>query len=370
MQKNRIFIWFIFVLTLLSGCRRDGGDALVVREPGGLIRVNADLLAAMTEPVGGFDLTAHFTPVGVMHTGDEPETFISGGVHGWYVCDEESVLAYGYPRVLRLSLKDGSLLNEYGRKGRGPGEFLDAESCFVRDGKVYVSDEMSRVHVYDVADGQLLEEFPLTDTQVQLCMLSPLEQDYFLLGYSSIAGKNQRFDVLDKHRLPVRASSLHFDWKAIEKEKSIWTGNAGPFDDQTCIFSGDTLYRVTPKKEIPVLTVSSTSHKEDAFVSSSVKMGDLLFMDYRFPDQYIRTVLDIKRGKPVFFAPGHRESREVRTPDGRTVTVKVMRNAEEWGLPLMWEGEEHRVWPVFADRGLLICRDNKDGSCFFSLKRK
>ena len=370
MLIRRFFICFVLVLTLLPGCRRGGADTLVSREPGGLIRVSADALAAVTEPVGGFDLLDYFTPVGVMHIGDEPETFISSGVRGWYVCDEESVLAYGFPRVLRLSLKDGSLLNEYGRKGRGPGEFLDAESCFVRDGKVYVSDEMSRVHVYDAADGHLVEEFPLTDTQVQLCMLAPLEQDLFVLGYSSLTDKDQRFDVLDKDRVPVRASGLRFDRKAIEKERSIWTGYTYAFDGQTCIASGDTLYRVTPKKEIPVMVVSNSSPREGAYLASRYKTGDLLFVAYNFPEKHIQTVLDVKRGKPLFFVVARMETREVQAPDGRMVSANVLNTENGWGLPLSWEGEERRVWPVFAGQGLLICRDNEDRDCYYCLKQK
>lgn len=358
----------VAALLCLPGCRRGGAEGLVSREPGGLVRVSVDALSALDEPIRGFDLLDHFTPVGVLDIGVEPENYIEGGVHGWYVFDEESVLAYGFPRVLRLSVKDGSLLNEYGRKGRGPGEFLDAELCFVRDGKVYVSDEMSRVHVYDATDGHLLEEFPLTDTQVQLCMLSPLEKDLFVLGYSSLTDKDQRFDVVDKDLKPVRASGLRFDRKAIEKDRSIWTGYAGPFDGQTCIASGDTLYRITPKKEIPLLTFANPSRKEGG-LSSRYMAGDLLFVQYNFPEVYTRTVLDVKRGAPLFYAQARLETREVQF-DGRTVSTRVLNTGDGWGLPLTWEGEERQVWPVFSDRGLLICWDEQDRSRYYCLKRK
>src|SRR5262249_27264046 len=62
-------------------------------------------------------------------------------------------------RVLKFS-KEGKLLKQWGKKGKGEGEFnLPHAICLDEKGRVYVGDrENNRVQVFD-ADGKFLAQF-------------------------------------------------------------------------------------------------------------------------------------------------------------------------------------------------------------------
>src|SRR5262249_36121475 len=66
---------------------------------------------------------------------------------------------YGNSRVLKFS-KDGKLLKQWGKKGKGEGEFnLPHAICLDDKGRVYVGDrENNRVQVFD-ADGKFLAQW-------------------------------------------------------------------------------------------------------------------------------------------------------------------------------------------------------------------
>jgi DNA-binding beta-propeller fold protein YncE len=73
----------------------------------------------------------------------------------FYVSD-----GYGNSRVLKFSA-EGKLLQQWGKKGKGPGEFnLPHAICLDGKGRVYVGDrENERVQVFD-ADGKFLAQWP------------------------------------------------------------------------------------------------------------------------------------------------------------------------------------------------------------------
>jgi DNA-binding beta-propeller fold protein YncE len=72
----------------------------------------------------------------------------------FYVSD-----GYGNSRVLKFS-KDGKLLKQWGKKGRGEGEFnLPHAICLDAKGRVLVGDrENNRIQVFD-ADGKFLAQW-------------------------------------------------------------------------------------------------------------------------------------------------------------------------------------------------------------------
>jgi DNA-binding beta-propeller fold protein YncE len=115
----------------------------------------------------GFHQVMKFDPNGKLllslglkgQPGDAPEKFdrptdiavTAGG--DFYVSD-----GYGNSRVLKFS-RDGKLLNHWGKKGKGPGEFnLPHAICVDDEGKVYVGDrDNGRIQVFD-ANGQFLSQ--------------------------------------------------------------------------------------------------------------------------------------------------------------------------------------------------------------------
>jgi DNA-binding beta-propeller fold protein YncE len=92
--------------------------------------------------------------------GDSPEQFdrptdVAVTPSGeFYVAD-----GYGNSRVVKFS-KEGKFLAQWGKKGRGPGEFrLPHAICLDDRGRVYVGDrENDRVQVFD-GDGKFLAQF-------------------------------------------------------------------------------------------------------------------------------------------------------------------------------------------------------------------
>jgi DNA-binding beta-propeller fold protein YncE len=92
--------------------------------------------------------------------GDTPDTFnkpadvavAPGGE--FYVAD-----GYGNSRVVKFS-RDGKYLKEWGKKGKGEGEFnLPHAICLDAKGRVYVGDrENDRIQVFD-ADGKFLAQW-------------------------------------------------------------------------------------------------------------------------------------------------------------------------------------------------------------------
>jgi DNA-binding beta-propeller fold protein YncE len=85
---------------------------------------------------------------------DRPTDVAVSPSGAFYVAD-----GYGNSRVLKFS-KEGKLLTQWGKKGRGDGEFrLPHAICLDGRGRVYVGDrENDRVQVFD-ADGRFLARF-------------------------------------------------------------------------------------------------------------------------------------------------------------------------------------------------------------------
>lgn len=97
---------------------------------------------------------------------DKPTDIAFAPDGSFYVSD-----GYGNSRVVKFS-SDGTYLKEWGRKGRGPGEFNLPHAIVVDDqGKVYVGDrENNRVQLFD-AEGKYLTHWDETGAPFGLYLL-------------------------------------------------------------------------------------------------------------------------------------------------------------------------------------------------------
>ena len=364
MNAHNYLTVLVLALALLPGCRRDGADALVSRESGGLVRVEIEAMAEWTEPVAEFDLARRFQPVGEFRLGDTRENYIDGPKEFKYY-DAGSVLVSGLDRVLRVSVIDGTPLQEYGRKGRGPGEFVQVESCFGQADRVYVTDTGSQVHVYE-ADGTSVKDFLLLVPAVQFCELAPLGGEAYLLNYSSLSGKDRYFDVVDAGMKLVRQGSLHPDDSDLKKG-AIRPGASLRFDDRDCVMSGDTLYHVTPQKDRPYWYFAKKKTKGIHFE----KMSNWFFVQASTDSHDFRMVVDVRTGTPVFYAPLKKTSMTVATQRGPvTVPSTDPEDRARFGIPYVRDGEERHIWPVLADRDLLICNDCQETDYYYCFHLK
>ena len=334
------------VLALLPGCRRGGADGFVTQSPDGAICLAVGATADLEKPVNDFKLEDYFEPFGEILPSDDPRTFMRS--MNFSYADEESVLAYSADRVVRLSLKDGSFICEYGRKGRGPGEYVQALLCFVQDGEVYVSDTMSQVHVYALEDGRLLREIPLFEKTSQFSTYAPLDKDHGLICYSSLAGKDHLFDVVDASRQVTRAGTL-----SMEKPSSggIRLGVVLRMDGSMCaplVDSDMVLYKITAEKDTPWVRLDrgmyptpSSNSNHWLIADSFMAFGPFFYTEIRRNDEDSSMALyNLKRRSLVLY--------KTRSKD----------TYREYGLPYSHDGQTQYLVPTFADRDLLICQDN------------
>lgn len=167
--KDNVYVFHrgpkpIFVFDRDGKFIRSWGDEHI-KTPHGL-RIDRDGNIWVTDI--GNHLVRKFDPVGKLlltlgkegQAGDGPDQFdrptdIAIAPSGdFYVSD-----GYGNSRVLLFS-KDGKLLSQWGKKGKGEGEFnLPHSICLDAKGRVYVGDrENNRIQVFD-AHGKFLEQW-------------------------------------------------------------------------------------------------------------------------------------------------------------------------------------------------------------------
>ena len=141
---------------------------------------------------------------------------------------------YGNSRVVKFS-GDGKYLLEWGKRGKGPGEF-DTPHAIVVDShrNVYVSDrENNRIQIFD-ADGKFLRQWTNLGA-TQGMDISPKDELWIIthrnneenLSYDTLAGRIMRIDIATGKILGSMESPGH--WLALGRNGDIYvaslTGN-------------------------------------------------------------------------------------------------------------------------------------------------
>ena len=358
MNAHNYLTALALALALLPGCRRGGADGFVTKGPDGVVTLAVGATADLTKPVTDFRLEDYYEPVGEILPSDDPRTFMRGMNFAYY--DANTVLAYSGDRVIRLSLADGSFQGEYGHKGRGPGEYTMVLSAFVRDGRVYVNDIMSTYHVYEGVDGHHLQDVPLFDKTQQFCALYPLEGDYSMILYASTAGKKQVFDIIDGSGNLVRESSLQDDNEEIAQRGGIRIGYSIPLGEDWGVPSDRdrTLYRISPERDIPWVRFdygrySPTDSPLMVLERFSVS-GPFFLASLNGESSYFRAVYDLQRCRLLFV----------------TENLRNNTRAERAGIPYELDGQTLFLWPEFAARDLLICRNVHTADNYYCFRLK
>ena len=362
-KTGAILVVIISLCCLLPGCRRGGADGFVTKGPDGAINLAVGATADLTEPVEDFRLEDYYDLVGeILPSDEDPRTFMTS--MGFFHADDETVLVQSRDRVVRLSQKDGSFVCEYGRKGRGPGEYTQPLLCFVQDGEVYVNDIMSRCHVYALEDGRLLREFPLFEKNSQFSTYAPLDKDHGIVCYSSLSGKDHLYDVVDGTRQVVRESELPLEPHQ-SGQGAVRVGFARRMDGKLYVPYEEpdlVLYQVSAGKETPGFRMDKGSYTpysstgdhwliEDEWMS----FGPFFYVTLRRKGGLSAiAVYDLKRRALVLYkTAGDADSFRTR------------------GLPYTRDGQTLYLIPDFGDREVLVCHDlaAPDNHYCFRLKK-
>ena len=345
----------------LTGCRPGtGADGFVSKSPDGAICLAIGATADLSENVEDFRLEDYFELVGEIFPSEEdPRTFM-GSMEFFHV-DDQSVFVASRERVVRLSLKDGSFICEYGRKGRGPGEYVQPFLFFVQEGEVYINDTMSQCHVYALEDGRLLREFPLFEKTSQFSCYAPLDKDHGVICFSSLAGKDHLFDVVDASLQLVRASSLPMESVS---DGGIRTGFARRMGGKLCVPYEEpnlVLYQVSAGKDTPWVRLDKGSYT--AYTSSGDhwliedewrSFGPFFFVSLRRKTvSSALAVYDLKRRALVLYK-----------------AAVDAESSRKMGLPYTRDGQTLYLYPVFSDGDMLVCQDRTDPDNYYIFRQK
>lgn len=343
----------------LAGCRPGtGADGFVSESPEGLVTISIGAIADLAEPVSALQLDEAFEYLGQILDSEDPRTFLKRSSFAYI--DERSVLAYSSERVIRLSLEDGSFQGEYGRLGRGPGEYVQTLSCYVQDGVVYVNDQMSTCHVYDLETGEHLRDIPMFGQKTsQFSTYVPMDGERALFCYSTLAGKKRLFDLVDYSGQLLREGTVIEDGD-LQRRGGIRIGYARRIGDYLCVPDEEappTFYQVHPDKDVPWLTFDLGNYKASGNQA-------LILQSYYSVGPYFGMRIDSAGKGGLVFC-------DIRSH--RLVHFSSRRNAKPFlheGFPFQCDGQTLWLCPEFAERNLLICREEDGGDVFYCFRLK
>ena len=360
MSIKRIIAVLLAGTLLVPSCKRAvGEEGFVSESPEGLVTISIGAIADLAEPVSALQLDEAFEYLGQILDSEDPRTFLK--LSSFAYIDERSVLAYSRDRVIRLSLEDGSFLCEYGRQGRGPGEYVRTLFCFAQDGEVYVNDQMSTCHVYDLESGEHLRDISLFGQKTsQFSIYVPMDGERALFCYSSLAGKKRLFDIVDRSGQLVREGALTVEDGDLLGRSGIRLGYAKRIGDYLCVPDEETpptFYQVHPDKDIPWLTFDlgnyDASGNRGLITQSYYSVGPYFGMHYYAAGNIGLAFCDLRSHRLVHFSSG--------------------RNA----TPFLHEGfpfhrDARTIWlvPAFAERDLLICSEEGINDVFYCFRLK
>ncbi len=199
--------WGQGVCSMLHGLRVDRNDHVWVTDTGYhlVMEFTSDgklvrTLGTRGKPDATHDTFNRPTDVGFLANGD---ILVTDG--------------YGNSRVVKFS-RDGKYLMEWGRKGKGPGEF-DTPHAVVVDSRqnVYVSDrENNRIQIFD-SHGKFLRQWTHLGA-TQGMDISPQDELWIIthrnneenLSYDTLAGRIMRIDVASGKILGSMESPGHW----------------------------------------------------------------------------------------------------------------------------------------------------------------
>lgn len=301
--------------------------------------------------VGEYRLEDRYDFIGILRTGDNPDAFIQYPRFVYY--DEGSVILWGTEKVTRVNIVDGSTAAIYGHSGRGPDEYSMVFNCFVKNGDVYVQDMAGKVLVFN-SEGKYKESIQIGDGSVTMNKLDIVDNDHFVIGYSSISGKEQLFDVLDTDLNLARESSLRPDNLSTAKKGGTRIAHFMRFNGSLCVSmpSCDTLYRITPEEDIPyfVTDAKTLGLGGGMTVSDIMISGKDVFISAKSENAMFRSVVDIDSGESM-------------------LNVRIYGPEDPHGVPFRINGVDFQVWPEFTGGGLLIAPTG-DGESFLCFRQK
>ena len=153
MKKNLVLAAALLMALAACGPGEEEEKETFLRvDPDGLITLDIGGVADLKDNMFGFRLEDYFDlALAILPDDDDERTFVKKPRFSYF--DDNSILVCSYERVIRRSLVDGSFLGEYGRQGRGPGEYVQALGYFVLAGKTQLYDILDR-------DGTVLRPGP------------------------------------------------------------------------------------------------------------------------------------------------------------------------------------------------------------------
>lgn len=355
----------------LAGCRPGpGADGFVSRDADGLISLAVGRAVDLKEPVTDWRLTDDFEEIGAILPGDDPRTFLKTALFSYF--DDQSVLAYSDDRVIRVSLKDGSFLCEYGHKGRGPGEYSQSLLVLSQDGEVYVNDLFSVCHVFSAESGKWLRDISLSGNGAMLNMYAPLGEGLGVVSYSSWDDKPQLFDIVDAAGRIIRRGPDSFKLKIEfeEQGKTVRASNVRALPAQRTggyiyqhTWQEDTLYRISANKDTPWIYLDlapyhspyqkGTLQSDERSMSTTILVcGRFVFLTTSSSGGLRQIVYDLE-GKDLLFCVSRKEGEE---------------GEKTFGIPYERDGETRYLRPWMGDRELLICQDCVDIDNYYCFK--
>lgn len=338
----------------LVSCHSGTSDYLVRQDHDGVIHVNLVGITELAEPIREFNLTDYYDFIGKIDLDEDPRTFLNG-MPSFYPFDDESVLVYSMERAIRVRMADGAFIAEYGREGRGPGEYLQVLYAFPHKGKVYLEDTMSNLLVYE-PDGSFVQKIAFVPGSPQFCTYLPLDDRYGAIGYSSLAGKEVLYEIVDDDFKTVRSSPLKGHDEALAARSAIRISSITLKDGQPVLFAEDTIRRVSPEGDTPWIIFEKGTHRPEpgeAPTQSDITgeqcaiQGTFAFVTCTRNGQQSHTIVDLLSGKPVF----HSIIRDAET-------------AMTSGFAFDDNGTTRYLWGS-KSKGLMICSEFRNMQEFY-----
>ena len=207
------------------------------------------------------------------------------------------IYIYSYDEgVMRFDVRTGKFLNQIGRKGRGPGEYVHLADFDIYDGKLYAYSMLDRkLNVYSI-DGSFIEQ--IKTPQNTLFKMNLDNRGNIWFSSEGIRETGQEGAVATTHEYMLLDTesgtySAMFD-EIEENEKGFLRIGATPFIGKqdgailTAMAHDPTIYRLTPESYEPYITINinldgnitvEESRREELFSIMNSRSGNVDYFD-------------------------------------------------------------------------------------------